>query len=63
MEEICKSFKINTTVLSYKDAYQIYKKSKILVKEVRKNNPKILVLKSTRLGLIVKEMTQDQKRS
>ena len=50
VEEICKSFKINTTVLSYEDAYQIYKKSKILVKEVRKNNPKILVLKSTRLG-------------
>ena len=27
VEEICKSFKINTTVLSYEDAYQIYKKA------------------------------------
>ena len=63
VEEICKSFKINTTVLSYEDAYQIYKKSRILVKEVRKNNPKILVLKSTRLGPHSKGDDTRSKRS
>tara|TARA_B100001123_G_scaffold447674_1_gene605979 strand:+ start:922 stop:2898 length:1977 start_codon:yes stop_codon:yes gene_type:complete len=50
VEEICKSFLIKTTVLKYEDAINIYNKTKILVKDVRKNKPNILVLKSTRLG-------------
>ena len=50
VEEICKSFLIKTTVLKYEDAINIYNKTKILAKDVRKNKPNILVLKSTRLG-------------
>ncbi len=50
VEEICKSFSIKTTVLKYEDAINIYNKTKILAKDVRKNKPNILVLKSTRLG-------------
>ena len=50
VEEICKSFLIKTTVLKYEDAINIFNKTKKLVKDVRKNKPNILVLKSTRLG-------------
>ena len=50
VEEICKSFLIKTTILKYEDAINIFNKTKTLVKDVRKNKPNILVLKSTRLG-------------
>ena len=50
VEEICKSFSIKTSVLKYEDAFKIYKKTKSLIKQVRKNKPNILILKSTRLG-------------
>ena len=50
IEKICQSFKIKTSVLKYEDAYKIYSKSVQLISDVRKNNPNILILKSTRLG-------------
>jgi 2-oxoisovalerate dehydrogenase E1 component len=46
----CKSFNINTSELRYPDANEVFLKTKSIVKNVRKQKPHILILKSTRLG-------------
>ena len=46
----CRSFNIKTHVMDYPDAFKIYSKVKNIIKDVRKGNPNIVILKSTRLG-------------
>lgn len=46
----CKSFNINTSELNYPDVNEVFLKTKSIIKNVRKQKPHILILKSTRLG-------------
>ncbi len=48
--EKCKSFNIDTVVLKYPNAYELFHRTKKILKKVRKNIPQIIIIKSVRLG-------------
>ena len=50
IEKITASFKIETSILNYPDAYDIYTKSKKIINKARKGYAQIIVIKSARIG-------------